>query len=444
MSEPQHMRLMPGRGMRKAREMEELGISGLRQSGGYIDQEFLGKLRGRTGIQQYIEMRDNDPIVGAMLFAISMLIRNASWTVVPGEDSQEGRGDADFIKGNLADMNPSWDDTVASVLSFLWAGFSLNEVVLKKRSGDETDELLTSAFSDGRFGWRSILGRAQETIDHWQYDDKNRRVIGAWQNAPPDHQDVFIPSGRTLNFRTTTQNQNPEGRSILRNAYVPYTRKKRIELMEGVGIERDLAGLPVAWLPPEYLAPDAPAELKAVRTEVEKIVRSIHMDERSSVVFPLEYDDEAHQKKFDLTLLSTGGRRQYDTSAIITRYDQRIAMTVLADFILIGHSDTGSFALMDEKTNVFGFALGTFTGEIAQVMNRQAIPRLMRINGMRRAKYPQLKPGDVESPNLKELGDYVAKLAGVGAVLFPTREGELEKVLMEAANLPTSEPVAVE
>jgi hypothetical protein len=33
--------------------------------------------------------------------------------------------------------------------------------------------------------------------------------------------------------------------------------KTRIENIEGIGIERDLAGLPVAWVPPDYMAPEA-------------------------------------------------------------------------------------------------------------------------------------------------------------------------------------------
>ena len=49
---------------------------------------------------------------------------------------------------------------------------------------------------------------------------------------------------------------------------------------------------------------------------------------------------------YDLKLLSTGGRRQFDTNAIIARYDARIAMSCLADFILLGHDKVGTLALL--------------------------------------------------------------------------------------------------
>ena len=62
------------------------------------------------------------------------------------------------------------------------------------------------------------------------------------QLAPPSYKQVVIPMEKCLLFRTQTHKNNPEGRSILRNAYRSWYFKKRIEEIEGVGIERDLAG----------------------------------------------------------------------------------------------------------------------------------------------------------------------------------------------------------
>ena len=54
-----------------------------------------------------------------------------------------------------------------------------------------------------------------------------------------------IPMSKALLFRTKSRKNNPEGRSILRNAYRSWYFKRRIQEIEGIGIERDLAGLPV-------------------------------------------------------------------------------------------------------------------------------------------------------------------------------------------------------
>lgn len=71
------------------------------------------------------------------------------------------------------------------------------------------------------------------------------------------------------------------------------------------------------------------------------MVKNLRRNESEGLVLPHGYEAE---------LLSTGGTRQFDTNAIINRYDTKIAQTVLADFIMLGHEKTGSFALSSDKT----------------------------------------------------------------------------------------------
>ena len=253
------------------------------------------------------------------------------------------------------------------------------------------------------------------------------------QMAPPDYKLRVIPMEKSLLFRTTSYKNNPEGRSVLRSAFRPWYFKKQIETIEGIGIERDLAGLPIAWVPPELLSPNASPEDRQVLESIKRIVTNVRRDEQEGIVFPLVYDENGN-KVFDFGLLSTGGTRQFNTDAVIARYDQRIAMTVLADFILLGHEQVGSFSLASSKTHLFSVALGTWLNVIAAQFNRIAIPRLFALNSFRLEKLPKLVPGDIEVPNLTELGDYITKLAGAGMDLFP--DEKLEDYLRKVANLP--------
>jgi hypothetical protein len=50
-------------------------------------------------------------------------------------------------------------------------------------------------------------------------------------------------------FRTKSRKGSPEGKSILRNAYRSWYFKRRIQEIEGIGIERDLAGFPTLTAP---------------------------------------------------------------------------------------------------------------------------------------------------------------------------------------------------
>ena len=63
-------------------DLKEIGRLGLNRWGGHISEEFLPELSGIKGVRVYQEMSDNDSTVGAILFAIKMLIRQASWSVL--------------------------------------------------------------------------------------------------------------------------------------------------------------------------------------------------------------------------------------------------------------------------------------------------------------------------------------------------------------------------
>ncbi|NBO54409.1 MAG: hypothetical protein EBU84_07405, partial [Actinobacteria bacterium] len=145
------------------------------------------------------------------------------------------------------------------------------------------------------------------------------------------------------------------------------------------------------------------------------------------------YDDK-NNLLYRLELISAGGSRQFDTDRIITRYDQRIATSVLADFILLGQSANGSYALSSDKTNLFSISLRCWLEIIRSVFNQYAIPRLFSVNGFNTQKLPTIEHGDIEAPPLGELGNYIQVLAGAGVPLFP--DDNLENHLRSLAKLP--------
>jgi hypothetical protein len=111
-------------------------------------------------------------------------------------------------------------------------------------------------------------------------------------------------------------------------------------------------------------------------------------------------------------------------------------MTVMADFILLGILPNGSYALSADKSKLFSIALGTWLDSIAATFNRYAIPRLFELNSFNVDKLPTLEHGDIQHNDLKELGNYISKLAGAGAPLFP--DNELEDFLKKTAGLPVT------
>lgn len=403
----------------------ELGRTGLRRWGGYIYEEFLPDLRGIWGARVYREMSSNDPVVGAILFSISMLVRQVSWRVEAASADPRDQEAADYLESCLGDMSQPWTDVISEILSFLPYGWSYHEIVYKRREGDSRDPTRQSRYSDGRIGWRKLPIRAQDSLLEWQFDDAGG-LQAMIQSPPPDYARRTIPIDKALLFRTEVTRGNPEGRSILRNAYRPWWMKKRLEEIEGQGIELELTGMPVLT-PPEgvHIWDQKDAEMAILRQQAEQMVMGIKADQVRGLVKPFGWE---------LQLLSTGGRRQIDVGAVIERYDRRIAMSVLADFILLGHEKVGSFALSSSKTELFAVALGAWLDSIAGVFNQFAVPRLFALNDFRGVGLPRLVHGDVESPPLDELGVFIKDMTGVGVI---TPGPELEDYLRRVANLPS-------
>jgi len=85
-------------------------------------------------------------------------------------------------------------------------------------------------------------------VVEWDFDP-NGGVQGFWQQGPPDWARRYHPVEKTLLFKPRSEKGNPVGRSVLRNAYFAWYFSKKIAEIEGIGIARDLAGVPVGWIP---------------------------------------------------------------------------------------------------------------------------------------------------------------------------------------------------
>lgn len=407
--------------------MKEYGSIGQRRYAGIFSEEFLKELQGKRGIEVYREMSENDDVCGAILYVIETLIRQSSWSIQAGGKSAKDEECKEFLESCMDDMQDTWTDTISEILSFLTFGWSYHEIVYKRRTGNSRDPRLKSRYTDGLIGWQKLPIRSQETLFRWEYDEQEN-LIGMTQLPPPNYVMATIPITKALHFRTKSRKNNPEGRSILRTAYRDWYFKRRIQEIEGMGIERDLAGLPVLTAPEGMPIWDINDPLmQQTFQRAESIVRNVRRDATEGLVL---------QNGWEFQLLTSGGTRQFDTNAIIERYDTRIAMTTMADFILLGHQKVGSFALSSDKTELFSMALGAYLDIICEVFNNQGIPRLIEMNGDHFrgiTEYPKLTHGDVETPDLKDLSAYVKELTGCAAL---TPDEDLEAYLRKVANLP--------
>lgn len=388
---------------------------------GIRQDEFLPDLRGSRGIRRYREMATNDPICGAILSAMDLMIRSAPWRIEGGEDEKHKL--LEYCLHNMQDQ--TFEMFLSDVLSFLPYGFSLFEIVARPPSQHP-------------LGWvtlKRLAPRAQWTIERFvQAPDGD--ILAVEQMTPAGI--VEIPYAKLLHFRTTSHQNDPTGMSVLRTAYTSWYYANRIKEIEAVAIERELNGIPLVRIPAEYLSPDANDAQKAFVAKISAIARDVKRNEMGYIIIPSDlYEDEqgrlSNMRLVEFELIASQGKRDIDTHQVIVRYQMDMARSALADFVLLGVNDRGSFALSKSKADLFLKALEGYVNAIAAVLNRSLVPKIMAWNGMTDGEMPRIVPGRVSPVDLDELGAYIQRIGAVGIDLAD--EGA-DHFLRQAAGLP--------
>ena len=438
-----------------ARPSEEIGVTGGRSWGGHVQDEFIRELAGILGRRTYREMRENDSTIGGVFYAIENLARSVEWKVEP--DDEGGEADAKFLEEVFleSDMGHTMDDFIADTFTTLVYGWSYFEVTYKLRKSNIRKPLIVeeasndgdapkvrmpvSKYDDGKIGIASINLRAQDTLMKW-YTTRQGEVVGMQQMHPVTGEQFVIPINKALYLRSKNNRGNPEGISILRNAYRSWYMKRRIEQIEIDGIDRELTGLPVVRIPGEILAKAATGDPAARRTleTYQGIVKNVRLNQSSGIVLPSDvYESPDGQpsgdRKVDIELLTSPGQRVIDTDTVVLRHDRAIAKTILADFMMLGGSSHGNFSLAQNLSSLFITALTSFLDNVEKNINRQIVPTLWRLNGMT-TNPPKLQHGNIIPNDLDALGGFLDSMIKVGAISLP--DAELENRVRGIAGLP--------
>jgi hypothetical protein len=400
----------------------ELGVSGKNTYTGDIRaDEFLQELRGKKAIQKYREMRDNNAIVGSVMYAVEQTLRDVKIEVKPADDSPVAKAEAEFLQSVLDDMDHSLDDHISEALSYLTYGFSWFEVVYKRREGDFRSPKKNSKYEDGRIGIKKIAIRAPWTVEQFEVDPNTGEILGMYQEAAWGKRPAMIPVEKSVYYRTTSLNNDPSGRSVLRNAYVSYTYLNKIQSYEAIAIERELHGVPIGRMPAEYMSADASVDQAALRNQFDRILRDLKLNEQGYALLPSDLYVDAdgkptNQRLMDIELITANGSRSIDIDPVVKRYQHDIARSLMAEFLMLG-SGSGSYALSKTKTDLFLRSLESYINTIVDVLNKQLVERLWQLNGLDWSTMPKLVAGDVAPHDLREIAAFLRNINNAGIEL---------------------------
>lgn len=341
----------------------ETGFTGLIEYQGQIKDDPLKEFHGKEAYKRFNEMRLNNATIGSGLLAIEYVMRAMSWEFTSDVENDPW---LDFINEVRDNMSQSWNDFISEALSFVWAGFSIFEIVYKK---DES----------GRWAWRKFAPRGQDTVYQWLFDD-NGGLAGFRQLAAPKFQAVDIGIEKCILFRTKLEKNNPEGRSLLRIAWVSYYFLKNLQQIEAIGFERDVNGMPVIKLPENASTDEADTNSDA--SKAAKVVRNMRVDEQAGLVLPFGWD---------ALLLSGSGKSFEALSGAIERYEKRVATAFFSQFLMLGQDGVGSLALSENSTGFFMSAVNAIADIISETFTKYAVYRLLKLNGATDAEARAIK-----------------------------------------------------
>ena len=428
----------------------EVGTTGLRVISKHILEESRTELRWPNVIKTYKTMQ-KDATISSAINLFKMMLTRIEWKVEPPLNATDEQiKKAKFIEQCKDDMEHSWNEFIQNVSSSYTYGFSVQEKVYRKRTKDRG-----SRYNDGLIGWKKLPIRSQDTIQGWNFDQEGRNLLSVEQNletlnyngrytnlATSGGNIITIPRNKFMLFRVNPERDNPEGNSLLKSVYLAWRYRTSIEEQEAIGIVRNMVGTPVVKIPPIYMSPDASVEQKAIYEYYKNMVRNLERNEQSGIVLPNAYDPESRQPLFSFELLSVSSGRQYDTGAIITRYDYKILTALFADFLKLGQEQVGSFALAGSKTSIMAMAIEARLDEIADTLNNDLVRQTFALNGWDDEELPKFTYTDLDEEDLDEFGKLVQRVFSVNGVEF---DREIANIIRErgfkATPYPKDQPI---
>jgi len=164
------------------------------------------------------------------------------------------------------------------------------------------------------------------------------------------------------------------------------------------------------------MSPDASPEQKLIYESYKNIIRNIQNNSQSGLILPSNVDPDTRQKLFDIQLLSTEGKKNFDTTEVKTYYQNLIYTGLFADILILGNNNVGSFALGQVKNSLTGAAAQAMLDNIVDAFNRQVIRQLYELNGFNPARACQLDYEGLNQTDLETLSKFLQRTASVGLV----------------------------
>ncbi len=207
---------------------------------------------------------------------------------------------------------------------------------------------------------------------------------------------VVLPAQKIDYYVREQEGADYFGFSILRRAYQAWYFKTRLYAIDGIALERNAMGVPVITL--------GQGASKENREYASKFVQAYSAHENTGLVIPETW-------KFGIE--GTKGRLR-DPKTSIQHYSNQILKSMMAGFLDLGNTQTGSRSLAGDLIGLFKVGLNEQARNIANTMNNSVIRRLVDYNygdSRRRVPYPKLVVSNIVAVDFLDVADKIKNLA---------------------------------
>lgn len=405
---------------RPALSMNETGYLGLKIFNGVSNDELKRELNFPQSIKTFKEMTYHGT-VAASLSMYDTIISRATWSFKPPEDAtKQELKQCRIVQEMMGDMDQSWGEFIRDVLSMNTFGFSVHEKVFRKRTFEDG-----SMYNDGYIGWKKLPIRAQESIEKFLFSDDGNEITGVKQNLTnlmdPYNRykgrttsEIILPREKFLHFRAGKHRGDPFGKSPLRDAYIAWRFITNLEELEATGVSKDLVGLPILYLPAQYMSKEATPDQVVIRSYYENAMRNLQQNQQSALILPNAYDPDTKQPLFKLDLLSVDGKKNFDITKIKEYYKNLIMTALSSEILIMGQSEVGSFALGSIKNSMSGAMAASMLKSIAEVIDRDLIRHTYKVNKWDISRRGTLDFDNLSEVDLESISKYFQRVASVG------------------------------
>jgi hypothetical protein len=404
-------------------KLSESGYLGLNVFNGVSNDELKRELNFPNSVNTYKQMSYHATINSALTL-FENIVSKADWKFKPVADATpEETEHAKIINEMMQDLtDQTWSEFISEAMSANMYGFSVHEKVYRRRLKSNG-----SKYNDGVIGWKKLPIRNQETIEKFIFSEDGNEVKGVKQNlsaisdvynrySSRTNNEVILPRSKIMLFRAGKHKGDPFGKSMLRDAYLAWRFLSVIEEIEANGVAKDLAGLPVLKLPPQYLSSEASPDQKAIRAYYENVMRNLQLNQQSALILPQAHDPDTKQPLFELELLSLNGSKAMDTSKIKEYYKNLILTSLFADILVLGQSGNGSNALGQVKNSLSATAAESMLKKIRDVINEDLIKQTYELNGWDTSRMGHMDFDNLEIEDLESFSKAVQRFSSTSVL----------------------------